>query len=484
MPAFSLSLRSRELPARNCALDWYPVVVAYLLFLFANAMLFVRPAELLPSLGNLQLYLPMILGAIVYAIPSLHNQVRLRTMVQQPVNLCVVGVLIAVFLSLVTTGQIGSHGSEVTAMFKVVLYYLVLVSVITTPERLRVFLMTTALCSTAMIAWSIMDYRAFVAEWIDHPDLYEVIQEEKNIPTGGERRLRHIPDRAGTTVEGETIWFFRLCGLGIFHDPNDLSLLIVATSIISLYFLTDPRLSGVRYLWILPLCVMAVAMHYTYSRGGLLAAGLALLAWLSTRYGGRVAIGIGVMCMMAVPVALGRAGQIDVSGGTGQQRIQLWSEGLMAIRSSWILFGTGAGSYADLAGHVAHNSYVHAFVELGVFGGTMFFGCFFFPALTFFLIKRKGFVIEHPELLRMLPFIAALVADWCMGMCSLSRCYVAPTYMIAGIGASYINLVGFYRREPRPLLRLNLPVVQRWAFCSCGLLLGAYVFVRVFARWG
>ena len=35
-----------------------------------------------------------------------------------------------------------------------------------------------------------------------------------------------------------------------------------------------------------------------------------------------------------------------------------------------------------LAGLVAHNSFVHAFVELGLFGGTFFFGCFFFTALS------------------------------------------------------------------------------------------------------
>jgi hypothetical protein len=147
------------------------------------------------------------------------------------------------------------------------------------------------------------------------------------------------------------------------------------------------------------------------------------------------------------------------------------------------LFGIGEGKYPDVAGLVAHNSYVHSFVELGFFGGTLFFGCFFLPAYTFFLMKRYRFRIEHPELRRMFPYIAAILAEWCMGMCSLSRCYVAPTYMVAGIAAAFINLVGFYRSHPRPLLRLSPKTMAPWLTCSAALLTGAYLFVRVFARW-
>ena len=156
----------------------------------------------------------------------------------------------------------------------------------------------------------------------------------------------------------------------------------------------------------------------------------------------------------------------------------------MAIRNSRIFFGIGEGMYHDVAGHVAHNSWVHSFVELGVFGGTLFFGCFFMPAMTFFLMKWHKFRIDDPELRRMFPYIAAILIDWCVGMCSLSRCYTPSTYMVAGTCAAFVNLVGFYRARPRPLLILNSRTIQPWLACSAALLLGAYVFVRLFARWG
>ncbi|WP_437202469.1 O-antigen ligase family protein [Planctomicrobium sp. SH664] len=457
-------------------------MVAYLLFLCANAMLFIRPAELLPALGNIQLYLGCILGAILFSIHDLHNQLRWRTLVQQPVNLCVLGVTFAIVTSRIATGHTEDLDTSVFSMIKVALYYLLLVSVIKTPLRLRYFLMSTAICSTLMIAYSVVDYRAFDAEWRGRPDMVQEIEKDKARAVE-DRQLRHIPDRDGEDIYGNEIWFFRICGLGIFHDPNDLSLLIVATAFISVYFLSDRRLVGLRYLWLIPIGIMGVAMYYTYSRGGLLAFGVGAMAWLACRFSTKVSIALGCLCAMAVPVALGRAGNMNLSSGTGQQRIQLWSDGLAAIRNSRILFGIGEGTYYEVAGHVAHNSYVHAFVELGFFGGTLFFGCFFLPAYTFFLMKRYDFRIEDPELRRLFPYVAAILAEWGMGMCSLSRCYVPPTYMVAGLGAAFINLVGYYRTTPRPLIILNRNTIRPWLTCSAALLGGAYVFVRVFARW-
>lgn len=457
--------------------------MAYLLFLLTNAALFVRPAELLPALGDVPLYLGLILLTIACAAQRLHNQFSLRTMVQQPINLCVAAMVVAVVLSHVTRGAAGAAATGAFAMFKVVVYYMLLVALVNTPQRLRTFLMCTALCSTAMIAWSLNDYHQFVAEFSGRSDLREIKERERWLGPDEPHVLRHTPESQGFTPDGHEIWLFRLCGLGIFHDPNDLSLLISVTTIIVGYFLLERSTGSRRWLWLIPLGVMAVAYYYTFSRGGLLACGFAGVVWLATRYGGKVAIALGVLGVAAVPIALGRHASMNLSDGTGQQRIQAWSEGLVQLKTPRGLFGIGEGMYGDLAGLVAHNSYVHAFVELGVVGGAIFFGCFYFPAYAFYRIKRDPIPIEHPELARMLPYIAAILAAWCMGMASLSRCYVAPTYMVVGVCAAYLNLVGYHRAVPRPLQTLNIYSVRRWAVCSIGLLACCFLFVKVFARY-
>ena len=458
--------------------------MAYVLFLLANSTLYIRPAELFPALGNVQFYLVLIVAAMLCAIRQIHNQVRLHTLVQQPINLCVLGVTLATATSHLSLGYVGGAAKSFEMMAKVCLYYLTLVAVINTPQRLRGFLLNCVLCSVFMIGYSVMDYRQFVEDWSGRADIWEIKTLEQELGPDEPKQLRHSPENDELSASGDVAWYFRLCGLGFFHDPNDMAQLIVMTAILCLYFMTDPKLTGVRYLWIPALGICAYAMYLTHSRGGILAGGVALMAYLATRYGGRVAAGIGAMAALAVPVALGRQGNIDLSGGTGQQRIQLWADGLNQLKTSRFFFGIGEGMYAEVAGLVAHNSYVHAYVELGFIGGTFFMGCFFIPAWALFTMIRHKQPIEHEELRRMMPYLAGMGAGWCMSMMSLSRCYMPTTYMICGTLAVFMNLTGFYRRHPAPLQQLDRPMTQRLVFASVALLGSLFVFVRLFARFG
>jgi hypothetical protein len=457
--------------------------MAYLLFLCANAALFVRPAELFPSMGDVQLYLYLIVAAIACGLPGIENQLRLATLIQQPINLCMLGLTASIATSHLTTGAPALAAEGVYNMAKVLLYYLMLVSVVNSVPRLRQFLMVTAICSSVMILLSVMDYHSFVAEWQDRADLFEVREIEKDLPDNVPKRLRHSTDLDGVTADGKAAWVFRLSGLGMFHDPNDLASLIVVTAVMAGYFLTDKASSGFRYLWLGPMALMGYALLMTHSRGGLLAFGVAGMSWAAVRYGGKVALGIGGLAALAVPVALGRQGNMEVSGGTGQQRIQLWADGLAQLKSMKMPFGIGEGRYREVAGLLAHNSYVHAYVELGFFGGTMFFGCFLFAVWAFYRLKRDRIAVQNPELVRMMPYVAAILGGWCTGMATLSRVYVPPTYMIVGVAAAYINLAGFYRKKPSPLVSLNQLVVQRWMVSSAVLLAGCFAFVRMFTRW-
>ncbi len=465
---------------------WTPqgIVMAYVLFLLANAALYIRPSELFPSLGNVQFYLVLILAAMVCSIRQLHNQLRLRTLAQQPINLCVLGVTLATATSHLSLGYLGGAMNSFEMMAKVCLYYMTLVATINTPQRLRGFLLNCVGCSIFMIAYSIVDYHQFVEDWGGRADIWEVKNQERDLDPGEPSQLRHSPENDEVNAAGGINWYFRLCGLGIFHDPNDMAQLIVMTAILCLYFMTDPKMTGVRYLWIPALGICGHALFLTHSRGGILAGGVALMGYLATRFGGKVATGIGAMGALAVPVLLGRQGNIDLSGGTGQQRIQLWADGLNQLKTSRFIFGIGEGMYADVAGLVAHNSYVHAYVELGFIGGTFFLGCFFIPALAIFTIIRNKQPIEHAELQRMMPYLAGMTAGWCMSMMSLSRCYMPTTYMICGTLAVFLNLAGFYRQYPAPIQQFDRPLAERLMFASVGLLGGFFVFVRLFSNYG
>ena len=460
-------------------------MLAYLFFLCAQATLVVRPSDVFAALDGVQLYLGFIVVAMVLAFPNVLHQFRPQTLFQQPLNLCVLGVMAAIALSLLQYGLISWTLQYTFAFAKLAGYYFVLVAVLTTPSRLRGFLIVTTISSVVMVMLSIQDFHAFSNEWTTRADLWKEYElDRKRKPE--DAVIRHVLERHGVDAEGDPIVFFRMRGFGVFSDPNDIALLIVVSSILLLYFLSEPDLKQFWPAWLGMMAVLLYGLWCTQSRGGLLAAGTAFMVWCFMRYGRQVAITLGVMLAGIAPVALGRLGAMSLSSGTGQDRIQLWAEGLDAMKSKALFFGIGADQYADMSSSqlVAHNSYVHAFTELGLFGGTLFVGLVFFSVYGFWRLRAMKSEVRDRIVYSLLPIIPAITAGWAVGMGSLSRCYTPITYMIFGIAAAYLNLAGVSLALPRPVVRLNRFVAPRWAAFSACTLLGAYLFVRVFARFG
>lgn len=438
-----------------------PSQIGFVLFLLANATIYVRPWEIFPSIADIQLYLMLILAAFVIAHKQIQHHLEPACLRAQPITLCVIGLLFAVPISHITNGYLGGAIEGSVMMFKTVIYFIVLVSLIDSVRRFRIFLVSLAFCGLTCITISVADYHEFL-----------------NIES-----LTHIKERLGYTAGGQGIFLIRLCGLGMFHDPNDMSLLIITTAFLSLAVMRDRELGQLRYLWIFAFPILALAIHDTHSRGGLIAAGAATMAFLTLKYGRKVAMTMIGMGALAAPVLLGRMGNIDLSGGTGQQRIRLWAEGFAAIQGPKAFFGIGQGMYEGLANYVAHNSYVHSFVEMGVFGGTFFMGVFFFTAYGMYRIKREHLQIHDAGLVHYQPYVAAVVAAWAAGFLSLSRVYPPPTYTIFGIAAAFMNLSGIYMSPVQPVLRLDMYLTKRWVASSALLFVALFLATKFLAHF-
>jgi len=168
-----------------------------------------------------------------------------------------------------------------------------------------------------------------------------------------------------------------------------------------------------------------------------------------------------------------------MSSGTGEARTELWSDSLQLFRESPI-FGIGHRGYGDVNMQVAHNSFVHSTTELGFFGGMFFLGVFAISAITFWQLSKKRHDIVDPTLQQLLPFICALLAAYGTSLLSLSRCYAVPTYLIAGLAASYLRLLP-------PVSTFQLPVFdvrlfQRLAMGQVAMIAAVYIFVRIAIR--
>lgn len=436
--------------------------LAFALFLLTTATLFLRPAELFIWLADMPIYEVLILGTLALTFQSVLGHFRQFMLTRQPISLCVLGVFVAIGISHFQYIYVGGVIDSGTLFLKTLIYFGLLVTVVNTPSRLRMFLLTVAICASTMVTLCVLDFHEiYDFEFIEHLDDTEGFDEDEEV----------------------LITVRRMRGTGIFQDPNDLTAVICVTGILCSYFLTDPSLSRLRLAWLIPMVVLLIGILATGSRGGLLACGLAGMTLVAVRYGGKVAIVAAVMAACLIPFAAGRGADISLEeGGTGQERIQLWRDGFQELKSPALLFGTGQGSYADIAGLVAHNSFIHAYVELGLFGGTMFFGCFFFAGMQLYRMGRLSEPVLHTELLRLRPFICALLAGWVTSIMSLSRCYVVPTYLVLGIVASYLNLVWIYTESGEPLVIWDRGHTVRLGFASATAFSGLYIFTAIMAR--
>ena len=432
--------------------------VAFCVFLLVNVTLFLRPAELIPALLGLPIYEVLILTALALSFKRLQWQFQWPNLRRQPISLCVLGLLPAVVLSHATHAYLYGMKDSGLTYLKLLVYYGLIVTLIDSPQRLRWFLLTIATCASAMITLCVVDYLGVHDfEFIKHLDTIE-----------------------GVDVANLEQVVLRMRGTGIFQDPNDLATLIAATSVLCLYFLCERSRFGARFLWLLPLAILGVGLVCTRSRGGLLAVGAAVIVLVGIRYGKRVAAGSAVVGLGLLQFIAGRQGEFELDNGTGYDRITLWREGYESLKSAEIVFGIGQGEYSEIARLVAHNSYVHAFVELGLFGGTLFFGCFFFAGLGLYRLHRAG-RLTNPELDRLRPYLCALLAGWCAAMLSLSRCYVVPTYLVIGLIASYLTMASKHATPPRLFVVWNARHRRMLVAASLATFLLFYLVVKVLA---
>jgi hypothetical protein len=435
--------------------------VDFFLFILVNATLFLRPAELFPSMAEVPLYNILIVLCLASALPQTLDQLSLQRLMSRPISACVVAMIPAIMLSHLSHFDTWSAREYAIEFLKVVIYYLLLVGIVNTPGRLKSFLTCIVVFTVITSALAFLQYY----EYIDIPSLSAMEQWEED-PVTGERFLTH-----------------RLRATGIFNDPNDLSMIVVVAITIGLMNFFDRSAGASRSLWSLPLAALGFTLVMTQSRGGLLALLAALLTLVYSRYGGRKAI-LAALVLVPAPLLLLSGRQADLggalSGGTGEARVELWAAGLQELKTAPI-FGIGMNNYGEAVGQVAHNSFVHCFVELGLVGGLVYFGAFFWAIRSTWRLNRDRSVTEYylnqPFLARLQPYLLAVLAAFAVSQMSLSRSYVVVTYTMLGLAAS--NELLSRRIGHEAPVKLSFPELRRLAVAGCGFIAAIYVYIRI-----
>lgn len=421
----------------------------FVLFLLVNAVLLIRPEELDPSIEGLRLYLLTIVPCVLLSLPRLVRLLSLASLRRRPVAVCVLLFYAATLVSLLVGGEIEraflNTGPEVG---KVILYFFLLIAVVDTQERFRIFVATLIVLIGVLAAIALAQQYGVVKFPTIKPAMQGMVD-----PNTGE--IYSIP---------------RMTSSGIFSDPNDLCLILGLGILSCVYCATNNSLGVVGLvLWLLPIPLFVIALLETHSRGGLLGVLAGGAAYLYSRFGGSKALPLAVVgAVVTLAVIGGRQASIS-GGGTAHERLMLWADGFGALfqQPLSILTGLGPGWFTDNHGLLAHNSFIQAYVELGVFGGGAFLGVFL---LGLRLLDRLGRGIDAPKwVIESRHYAFAVLAGYAMGCYSLTRNYIVPTYLVLGIAAVLLE-------HAAPQLPEKFQVNRDWftravLFAICGLLL-------------
>jgi O-antigen ligase len=430
--------------------------VGFLLFILLNAVLFVRAGEIVPGAEGWHIYECLILACFAVSFPAVLAQFTAKSLEERPITVCVLGLSLAVVLSFLAQLDLVQLADSGLLFLKIVVYYVLFVGLVDSPARLRTFLFWMTAFAAVTVSLAVLQFHGVITL----PNL-DQIQDTLRDAGGRESFIK------------------RLTGSGIFHDPNELGVLISLSIVLSLYWLTDRRSGLARFLWIVPLALFLYAMYLTQSRGALLALGAGLAVFLVFRFGWRTALLAGLVLAPAALLVLStRMTDLSTEGGTGQDRIQVWSDGLVLMREA-PLFGVGVGSFDKRIGLVAHNSYLQCLVELGVFGGVLFVGAFYLAVAQLRRLgDRRKHVFTDPETARLYPYVFGAVVCYAVGMMSLTLSYIVPTYTVLALATVFVRTapVG----PPLPAVHFNLRLVGRMFAVAVVGIAGLYLFVRLF----
>jgi len=431
----------------------------FVLFIVATGVLFLRPLDFVPDLATLPLYLACLLAAAGSAAAPIVRQLSPTALAARPVTVCVLGVLGAILISHLLQGALWEARTAGSEFAKVVLYYLLLLAVVRSPDRLRQFLAWLAVFFGVVALLALLQYHGIIA--VQH---FEVLQQRQLDQDTGDVTI--LP---------------RLVGFGMFNDPNDLCLILLAGMGIAAYFLLE-NVGLARLAWAVALAGFGYALALTQSRGGFIALMVGMLVLFQSRYGLLKAAALGGLTLPVLFLAFaGRQTSFTADGEAGSDRLELWREGLELLKEA-PLFGVGHGAFADRVGLVAHNSYVHSFAELGYFGGTLFLGAVVTALWGVFRLGWQDAAIADPRLKRLRPYVLAIVTAYATGILSLSRCYIVPTYLMLGLAVAFVVLTGGSRLPVLP--RFGGGYLGRLAIVSAGFLIALHLFLKFSALRG
>jgi hypothetical protein len=432
----------------------------FVIFLLLVANVFIRPLELMPALRQVRIYEILTLICLLLFASQIIAFVRWDNLRKLPSALCVIVMLPAIAMSQLSRGYLWGVVNSSSAFIIVLLFYLILVSAVTSASRFRRFMVMFVVFASGTAFLSLAQFHGLLELNTDEYGISVLERDQVDKEEGAEGVI------------------LQLQGSGVFSDPNDLAVMLVAPLFICLHLFFEKRGTLSKAIWLALFAVLMYAFAMTQSRGGLLALLGGIVTFAVARIGWRRAVPVAAVVLPLCGVLFaGRQTNINFSdqNDTAVGRVMLWGEGLELFKSS-PLFGIGHGEYEEQVGHVAHNSFVHAYTELGFLGGSCFFATFYFAFRSLRLL-RTTVASAKTSLHEWIPCLLSILVATMVGLCSISRAYAIPVYLVLGVMAVYLRIVAEEGGDtPCAVTASN---IRRVLVSSTAFLVLTYLFVRV-----
>lgn len=393
------------------------------LFILLNGILLMRPEDTFPAIAGTRLYLITIIILAGMCLPKVLQFINPAVLAQRPMIAVILLYHMTFWLSRLNRFEFGEAFDLGGEFAKILLYSLLFAAIIDTRERFNHFMGWIVVFTLASVLMALLDF-------------HDILHFET---------IEHVPQPWTNPETGEHVILRRMAGVGLFGDPNDLGIGIIIGTAAALYRMGQSQLLLTKFLWLLPFPVYAMALLETQSKGAMLGMLAAVSGFIYGKFGIKRAIPL--IVLVAVGMLTGVSGrQSEISGsGTAWERMVLWSEGIgtILLGPRNFIFGIGALNYADFFGLVAHNSFVHAYVELGVLGGGCYLFLFYLPARVLYDTPT---IANDDWANRARPYIWALLAGYVGGAYSLSRNYTLVSFLVIGLLESHLHLRGSWNR--------------------------------------
>ena len=442
--------------------------MSFALFVVYLLMVFVRPSEQFTELREW----PLIEMASILALLGAALAVLMGT--RPPLRGVQVTLIVALVIWMAFT--VGLSPLRSVEGFEKVLgfakgpltaFMLVLLNV-TTVRRVRAIAFFLTIAAVVLSERTISDYQRHaeeVARSVSGDLETPAADTEWDNPDPERPRYRFDPNQE-----------FRVMNKGLFGDPNDLALTLIAI----LPFTIIQRRSGaylrnVLFVW-LPIAVILYGVYATRSRGGVLALACVIGLLVRHRLGNTLSVattGVMLVALLGAGFVGSRSMAIDVSASG---RIDMWSAGLQNLKYSPV-WGIGFRNFDAINNKAAHSSFVECFAELGIVGYVLWLGVLLLTLDDLRLIHASTNE-EAADLRKWARAIQVSLIGFLVGSIFLSRAYDVQMFILIGLGTVIAELArrrGYLARNRRGVLDW-IYIVGGTAVAS---IIGYWLYMRV-----